>query len=143
MCELLTYTTCTMDTPQNKPEPRKPKRRYRKITPTTIARLQAEIAIQGNATAAIRSLEPDSQSPAVRGNSILNKPVATSGAAYIEQYFQQIASDAVELVGSAIRSVDEKIALKAAMFTIDHVRGQAVKRSESRSIKVSIETVLK
>lgn len=124
------------------PEPRK-YRRYRKITPLAIARLQAEIAVQGNATAAVRTLEPDSASPSVRGHEMMSKAEPSTGIAYIEEALGELAVEAVDRIRGVISSVDEKNALKASMFVFDHVRGQAVKRSESRTIKVSIETVLR
>ncbi len=118
------------------------KRRYRKITPDVVARFAAAKAIEGNATRAVEVLEPDSKAPANRGHAIATKVQELKGLAYIDSQLEQIGEAAIDRIGEAVQSADERIALKASMFVTDHVRGKAVQRTENKNYNLSIEAVL-
>ncbi len=117
-------------------------RKYRRITPDVIKRVRAEVALLGNASAAIRQLEPDAMSPGERGFRILKKPESMSGAEYIDKTLDQIADAAIDRVNSMIQSTDERIATKNAHFVIDHVRGKALQRTENKNYNLTIEAIL-
>jgi hypothetical protein len=99
-------------------------------------------ATTGNATAAVRELEPDSKSPDTRAVRIKAKSRDLVGAEYVARELEQIAVAAIDRVGAMIHSTDEKIATKNAHFVIDHTRGKALQRSETRNVLLNIQTVL-
>jgi hypothetical protein len=73
---------------------------------------------------------------------IRKKAQELDSGTYIDERLQQIGVESIERIGGLISSVDEGIALKAATFVIDHVRGKALQRSESRSVSLNIQSVL-
>jgi hypothetical protein len=120
----------------------KAKRIYRKITPATVAQFKALEAIEGNGTAAVRIMEDTRLAPSARAFKIVRKSKEANSVDYIEDTMQQIGVDAINRVGKMINSADERIATKNSQFVIDHLRGKAVQRSESKHLNLTIETVL-
>lgn len=117
-------------------------RQYKRITPTEIAQYKALEAIEGNGAAAVRSYYPTLLKPKERAWKIRTKKVDTNAVDFIEDSMQQIGIDAIQRVGKMINSSDERIATKNSQFVIDHLRGKAVQRSESKHLNLTIETVL-
>lgn len=120
----------------------KAKRIYRKITPATVAQFKALEAIEGNGTAAVRIMEDTRLAPSARAFKIVRKSKEANSVDYIEDTMQQIGVDAINRVGKMVNSADERIATKNSQFVIDHLRGKAVQRSESKHLNLTIETVL-
>lgn len=120
----------------------KPKQVYRKITTADLARFKAEVIAQGNSTAAVRKLEPNRLAPHQRAYRIVKKGEAVNTVDYIENVLQQIGVDAVNRLGMLVNSSNESVATKNVHYTIDHIRGQSVRRSESKHLSLSIEAVL-
>lgn len=122
------------------------KRQYKKVTPRTVANHAALEVLEGNASAALRTLEPDSgrTDAAIyqRANRIVKKRQDETAAQYIEDSLEQMSSDAIERVGELVNSEDERIATKNAHFVIEHIRGKAVQRSVSITGKLNIQSVL-
>jgi hypothetical protein len=125
-----------MNTPNKKP------RVYKRITPATVAQFKALEVIEGNGTAAVRRMEDTRIAPSARAFKIVKKSKETNSVDYIEDTMQQIGVDAINRVGKMVNSSDERIATKNAHFVIDHLRGKAVQRSESKHLNLTIETVL-
>ena len=61
---------------------------------------------------------------------------------FIDEQFQQIGVDAVNRVGQLVNSNNEKVATKNSHYVIDHLRGKAVQRTESKHLSLNIQTVL-
>ena len=117
-------------------------RQYHRITPEQVASLEALTALLGNSTAGVRVLTPTVKNPANRAFAIRKKTVEKSTEVFIEEQLQQIGVDAVNRLGEVISSPDEKTALKASMYAIDHIRGQATKKSIALTGKLNIQNVL-
>jgi hypothetical protein len=122
------------------------KRQYKKVTPRLVANHAAQEIIDGNATAALRTLEPsDNRTEAAiyqRANRIVKKRQDETAAQYIENSLEQMSGDAVERIAELVNSEDERIATKNAHFVIEHIRGKAVQRSVSITGKLNIQSVL-
>lgn len=125
-----------MNTPNKKP------RVYKRITPATVAQFKTLEVLEGNGTAAVRRLESTRLAPKDRAFRIAKKSNQTNSIDFIEDTLQQIGVDAINRVGKMVNSSDERIATKNAHFVIDHLRGKAVQRSESKHLNLTIETVL-
>lgn len=123
-------------------KPRKTTRPYRRITPAVIAHQQAAVIAHGNGTAAVRALEPDEMDPSRRAWLIANKAKELDAGEYIDMKLQRIGLRAVERISQMVGSSDERIATKNAHFVLDHVRGKALQRSESKHLNLNIEAVL-
>lgn len=123
-------------TTQSKP------RKYRKITPDTVARFETESVLQGNGTAAVRVLEPDRVRPDLRAAEIKAKQGDMTAMEVIEVGLEQMAGKAIAKVEELIGSSDGRIATKNAHFAIEHVRGKAVQRTENKNYNLNIQTVL-
>lgn len=117
-------------------------RQYHKITPEQAASLEALSAVLGNATAAVRVLTPTIRDPKRRAFNIRNKKQSIATEVFIDEQLQQIGVDAVNRLGEIVGSADEKTALKATMYAIDHIRGQATKKSIALTGKLNIQNVL-
>jgi len=61
---------------------------------------------------------------------------------YIENGLEQIGSEAIDRIGEMVHSEDERIATKNAHFVVEHLRGKAVQRSISATMKLNIQSVL-
>lgn len=120
----------------------KPKRRYRKIDEATIAKFLATKAVEGNGSAAVRTLEPDAKDPGRRAVLIAEKSKELTGAPYIEREFSELAVAAVDRIKELVESTDEHVASKNAHFVVDHVRGKAIQRSENKNVNLNIQSVL-
>lgn len=118
------------------------KRVYRKVTPRTVATHAAQTILDGNATAAVRSLEPEYKAPHIRAHTIVKKSKQVSAIEYIENGLEQIGSEAIERIGELVHSEDERIATKNAHFVVDHIRGKAVQRSITATTKLNIQSVI-
>ena len=118
------------------------KRQYNLITPAQIAKFKALEAIVGNGSEAVRQLNPDILNVGDRAWSIRKKADSISSVEFIDEQLQQIGIDAVNRVGMLVNSVDEKVATKNSHYVVDHIRGQAIRRSESKHLQLNIEAVL-
>lgn len=125
-----------MSTKQKQP------RTYRKITSQTVAQFKAAELEAGNATAAIRQIEPTRLAPKHRAFRIKTKQNQQDTNDFIDEQLQLIGVDSVNRLGKLVNSSDERVGLKAVTYAIDHLRGQAVRRSESKHLALTIETVL-
>lgn len=118
---------------------------YKRITPKVIADFTLTELQEGNASAAVRKLESTRLAPHQRAWRIVKKREEMqneNAIDFIEDSMQQIGKDAIQRVGKMINSTDERIATKNSQFVIDHLRGKAVQRSESKHLNLTIETVL-
>ena len=120
----------------------KPKRPYRLITPEEIASFHSASAITGNGSSAVDMINPHYKNRGDRAYRIRKKSEDESIGEYIENGLQQIGADAVQVIGELVNSADEKIATKNAHYVVDHLRGKAIQRSETKSLNLSIEAVL-
>ena len=120
----------------------KPKRPYRLITPEEIASFHSATVITGNGSSAVDMINPDYKNRGDRAYRIRRKSEDESIGEYIENGLQQIGADAVQVIGELVNSSDEKIATKNAHYVVDHLRGKAIQRSETKSLNLSIEAVL-
>lgn len=121
---------------------RKHTRQYKRITPATVAKHKTALIKLGNNTATVRELEPEYQAPHQRGYRIVKKSESMNTVDFIDEQFQQIGVSAVNRVGELVLSSDERIATKNAHYVIDHLRGKAVQRTESKHLSLNIQTVL-
>lgn len=121
---------------------KKDKRKYRKITPATVAKFKADVLLHGNGTRAVQMDDDEYLAPEQRAHRILTIDKQSATPDIIENALQQIAVDAVQVLSNSVNSTDEAIALNATKYTIDHLRGKAVQRSESKNLNISIESVL-
>lgn len=117
-------------------------RHYRLITPEAIALFKSVRLQEGNGSAATRVLHPYYQAPHMRAYRIVKKSEDQNTNDYIEDALQQIGADAVQVLGELVHSRDEKVATKNVHYAIDHLRGKAVQRSESKHLNLTIEAVL-
>lgn len=122
-------------------EPKKP-RKYRRITKRTVAEFQALQVTEGNGSAAVRVIDPESKDPGRKAVLIAQKSRELDAGQYIDNVMQLIGIEAVERVRELVRSADERIATKNSHFIIDHVRGKALQRSESKHLNLNIQSVL-
>lgn len=117
--------------------------KYRYVTPATIAKFQVlKIAHGNNGAEAIRELEGDDVNEYRRSWLLNNKAKELDAGSYVDGKLQQGAIEGVERVLQVIQNPDDALALKASMFVIDHVRGKALQRSESKHLNLNIEGVL-
>lgn len=117
-------------------------RPYNLITPSEIAEFKALKALHGNGTQAVAVQHTELIAPQDRAFKLAKKSKEVSSVDFIDDKLQQIGVDAVNRVGIMVNSSDEKVATKNSHYVIDHLRGQAVKRSETRNINLSVETLL-
>jgi hypothetical protein len=136
---VLWYDLCMSNT-ENKTK-RKP-RQYHKITSVTLAKYKALEALHGNGAAAVREQTPEILNPKERAFRIRTKTNLENADDFINDTLQLIGIDAIQRLGMLVNSTDEKVATKNVHFTIDHVRGKALQRSESKHLNLNIETVL-
>lgn len=117
-------------------------RPYKKITPRTVANHAAQTILSGNATAAVRAIDPEYRAPEARAHRIVRKSKQVSAVEYIENSLEQIGSEAIERIGELVHSEDERIATKNAHFVVDHIRGKAIQRSITATTKLNIQSVI-
>lgn len=117
-------------------------RQYHKITAEQVASLEALSALLGNNTAAVRALTPTIRNPAHRAFTIKKKSREIHTEVFIDETLQLIGVDAINRLGEIVASPDEKTALKASMYAIDHIRGQATKKSIALTGKLNIQNAL-
>lgn len=120
----------------------KTKRPYRRITSTVIAKHKAQMLISGNSSRAVEDTDDDYARPRQRAYMIMTKGDSVAVPDMIENGLQQIATEAIQTLANSVLSTDEAIALRSSMYIIDHLRGKAVQRSESKNLNISIESVL-
>lgn len=120
----------------------KPKRQYNLITPDQIAGLEALTTLLGNGSAAARALSPSVRNPGDRAWRIKKKAEKENTEVFIDTQLQVIGVDAVNRIGEIVSSNDEKNAMKASMYVVDHIRGQATKKSIALTGKINIQNVL-
>ena len=117
-------------------------RTYRKITDKDLIEFERLKLLHGNNTATVRAMYKDEVNPSSRGFHLARKLKQQSASEYIEKGLQQMAEPALKRVGEMVNSGDERIATRNAHFVIDHVRGKAVQRTESKNVNLNIQTVL-
>jgi len=123
-------------------EQKQTKRPYKKITPRTVANHQAQAILAGNNTQAVRVTDPEYKAPQQRAHRIVMKSKDVNALQYIENGLEQIGSEAIDRVGELVHSEDERIATKNAHFVIEHLRGKAVQRNISATVRLNIQSVL-
>lgn len=117
-------------------------RTYKRITPRTVAQHQAQAVLSGNATAAVRAIDPEYTDPASRAVRIARKSNIVNAGEFIDSAMQQIGAEAIERIGELVHSEDERIATKNAQYVVDHIRGKAVQRSITATTRFNIQNVL-
>ena len=115
---------------------------YKRITPATVARHKTALIKLGNNTAAVRETDSEFKAPHQRAYRIVKKSEGMATTDFIDEQFQQIGVDAVNRVGQLVNSNNEKVATKNSHYVIDHLRGKAVQRTESKHLSLNIQTVL-
>lgn len=115
---------------------------YKRITPATVAIHKTALIRLGNNTRAVRELDDEYKSPKDRGYKIAKKSEQQNTVDFIDDQFQQIGVIAVNRIGEMVLSNDERIATKNAQYVVDHLRGKAVQRTESKHLSLNIQTVL-
>lgn len=120
----------------------KPKRQYRRVTPSEVANHKALVALYGNGAAAVRAVYPTMLDPSKRAFRIVKKSQDMNTLDYIDDQLQQIGQDAVQRIGKMVNSSDEKVATKNSHYVVDQLRGQPIRRSESKHLQLNIEAVL-
>lgn len=126
-------------------KPTKQRRPYNQITPIEVARFQAETAITHNRTDAVRNLYPELQSPKDRAFRLASRANALAqgdAKGYVENRMTELVVEAIDRVGELIDSPNEVVAGTNARYLIDHVQGQAVKRSINRNENITLEALL-
>jgi hypothetical protein len=119
------------------------KRPYRLITKDEIAKHQEAVIRTGNNTAAVLSRNGDLyRSPHVRGHAIAKKVKNGQVLEYLDERIQQGSVRAIERVVEMVESRDERVATKNAHYLVDHVRGKALQRSETRNVNLNIQSVI-
>jgi hypothetical protein len=118
------------------------KRAYYRITPEQMASFEALEAMLGNGSAAARAQIPSIKNPGNRAWQLRKKIKEESSEQFIDTQLNIIAVDAVNRLGELVASDDEKTSLKAVMYSIDHIRGQATKKSIALTGKLNIQNVL-
>lgn len=96
----------------------------------------------GNGTNAVRSTEDQYFSPEQRAFQIKKKSKGVATSQFIDDKLEQIGVDAINRLGELVNSTDEKVAQKSTHYTIDHIRGQATKKTISLTGKLNIQSVL-
>lgn len=117
-------------------------RTYRQITPAIVAEHKALRALHGNGSAAVRAAESTRLGVKQRAFRIRTKENQQNTNDFIDDQLQQIGVDAINRIGKLINSVDERIATSNSHYVVDHIRGQAVKRSISVTGKINIQNAL-
>ena len=117
-------------------------RQYNRITKQTVADFIIAEVLSGNGSQAVRALTPTILNPGERAFRIRKKTKEVNTLQFIDDSLEQIGVDAINRVGKMVNSSDEKVATKNAHFVIDHIRGQAVKRSFNVNAKANIQSVL-
>lgn len=123
-------------------QPIKPKRQYHRITPEQVAAFKALERLFGNGSAAVRSQTPTIRNPRHRAFVIRAKANKETAEQFVDTQLQSVAIDAINRIGELVASPDEKIALRSSMYAVDHVRGQATKKSIALTGKLNIQNVL-
>lgn len=121
---------------------KKAKRHYNRITPANIAIFKATEVELGNGSAAIRKLIPNHRNVGDRAFMIRKKAEVQSTVDYIDKQLQQIGIAAVDRLGELVNSSNESVATKNVHYSIDHIRGQATKKSITLTGKLNIQNVL-
>lgn len=117
-------------------------RQYKRITPATVAKHNAAMAIVGNGSAAVRELHPEYRQPGNRAHQIQKKSKEQNALDYVDESLQQIAVTAIQRVNEMVQSTDERIATKNSHYVIDQLRGKALQRTESKHLSLNIQSVL-
>ena len=121
----------------------KTKRKYTRITPAEKARFKALEALHGgNGSQAVRELTPHILNVGNRAYQIRKKEEKENTVDYIDDRLQQIGVDAIDQLADLVLSTDERIRTKNVHYVIDHLRGQATKKSITLHGKANIQSVL-
>lgn len=121
---------------------KKTKRVYKKITPQAVAVHRARVALYGNGTNAVRETEHEYYAPEQRAYKLAKKSKGIATSQFIDEQLEQIGVDAINRLGDLVNSTDERIAQKSTHYAIDHIRGQATKKSINLTGKLNIQSVL-
>ena len=118
---------------------------HRNTTPAYLAKYQStKLAHGNNGSEAIRILEGKTDSADIRRRAwLLNSKLKQLDANdYIESKINKIGLEAIERIEELVQSPDERIATKNSHFIVEHIRGKAIQRSESKHLNLNIESVL-
>lgn len=118
------------------------KRAYNRITPKTVVDFNIAKLEHGNGTKAVETMNPELLAPHNRAFQISKKSKEVTTAQFIDDKLQQIGIDAIQRVGMMVNSSNESIATKNTHYVIDHIRGQATKRSITLSGKLNVQDIL-
>jgi hypothetical protein len=117
-------------------------RPYKRITPKTVADFTIQETLHGNGSQAVRQMEDTRLSPGSRAFRIREKQKEMATSQFIDEQLQQIGVDAINRIGKLVNSEDESIAMRSSSYVVDHIRGQATKKSVTLTGKVNIQSVL-
>lgn len=117
--------------------------RRKRITPAVVARFQAEELLQGNGSAAIEIMQPDIINRGDKAHRIRKYAEKHDIADYVPQRVQQIAKAAIDRIEDMVNSTDERIATQNSHFIVELAIGKAVQRSETASVNLNIEAILR
>lgn len=117
-------------------------RKYRRITPQTVAEFKVAEHLNGNGSKAVRDLTPGYFNEGNRAFRIRKKAQTESSLEYIDNTLQVIGVDAINRLGDLVNSTDEKVAGVNTRYVIDQLKGKAVQKSVNLSAKVNIQSVL-
>lgn len=87
-------------------------------------------------------MDGDILAPHARAHKIVKKSKSDNALQYIDDQLQQIGIEAVDRLKELTQSQDESIATRNVQYAIDHIRGKAVNKNLSISVKHNIQSVL-
>ena len=123
------------------------KRKYTKTSKEKIAKFSSAYSKHGNGIKAIKYAYPELDDStdatlATKASRMLNNDDVKLALAYIDNRIKQGALQAVDKVIEHVNSTDAKTSMKASTYLIDHAIGKSVQRTESKQVRVNIESVL-
>lgn len=117
-------------------------RRYRRITSDIVAKYKSAEIIAGNGSAAVAMIDPGHINIGNKAYRIRKKAQNMPTSQYLNESMEQIATEAVQVLGELVHSKDEAIATRNVHYAIDQQRGKAVTKSISLVGKTNIQSVL-
>lgn len=112
------------------------------MTTEQVAAFKALEALFGNGSAAVRVQTPTIRNVGNRAYRLRKLAQKETAEQFVDSQLQSVAIDAINRIGELVASPDEKIALRSSMYAVDHVRGQATKKSIALTGKLNIQNVL-
>lgn len=99
-------------------------------------------ALEGSGTAALRKWGLGYFAPQDRAYRLAKKADDVDSSVFIDEQLQQIGVDAVNRLGELVNSTDENIASRNVHYTIDHIRGQATKKTVTLHGRINVQTAI-